>query len=192
MKQKAFTFVELIVTMGIISSISLIGILGIFNFKASSEINSVYSNLTSSIKELRNKASNSVIYNDPSTGIINSKAPALYSIRFFGNSYSFYICNKISPSSNKIRCAVDKTTPTYSLPQGIEIGANYSSLGFTLLDADLSIVTLNAYSDGGNSGDFITTGAILPSSTLRIAIINQQFNLQRLLNLDITYDKLDF
>ena len=182
---KAFTLMEVIVVMAIIAIITGLSVVGIVRYKATVELNYVYTEFVSGVKTQRNKANNSISYNPSGAESLTFIAPAFYSIRLANNSYDFYICNFVG-SNNLISCGLDTSIKKSTIPSGIEINANCYGFGFRLINSDLVKIDDNS---------FITNGGFQSTpnpGTCDINLLNSQTGINKIINIDFVYDKLNF
>jgi len=185
---RGFTLLEAVIVMAIIAIISGLGIYGIVRYRSTVELNSVYSELVTSIKKQRNKAINSVVYNPSNQVGITFNAPDFYSLRFnLGTgTYDLYICNSVG-SSKLITCIEDGSTETPILPKGTRITASgCESIGFALITSDIVRIDKSAFNGSGGYNSNPNP------STCTLNMFHTQANLTKIITVDFSNETLTF
>lgn len=117
---KAFSILELLIVIGVVSSIVMLGVYGLLNVQYSIELNNYYAQLDVFQASIKNYAVNSF-----ATDISSSKIPAdFYAFQYNENKFQNLFCDKTGIST--IEC---NTTGTLQLitPSFIELTFNPSS-----------------------------------------------------------------
>ncbi len=150
-KKKGFSLLEIIIALAVIAVIAGLGYSGLINFRATSEMQNVYSEYVSNLRILQNKAKNSI-----NTSANNNAAPDIYAIIMGNNNYSFFNCIKASTFSNNVQCNQDDTLVKKDIPGSLRItpDANCIGIGFAKLTG--RIVSLNVSPGGIPAGSLNT------------------------------------
>ena len=181
---KGYTLVEAVVVMAIIIVITALGIYGIVAYRATVELNSVYTDLTTAIKTQRNKANNSVAYNPPGASR-TFIAPDFYGLKFENNVYDFIYCNKLG-LSNLIGCLKDETSNPSASSTEVTISSSCPGIGFEIINADSVLISQEAISATG-----IYQSS--PSSSLcTITLTHTRTNFTKIITIDLAYALLSF
>lgn len=154
---KAFSLLELIIVMAVISVIMGISWSGIQTFRATSEMQNAYSDFVSNLKSLQNKSKNAVSSN------LNGDIPDYYFIVSSNNKYSIFNCVRTSVLTSAVTCNKDSSQNIRGLTDNIliSLSGNCSGLGFSKLNSKLvtlPLVQINLDSQSNFSSNIIESG----------------------------------
>ncbi len=146
MNKKAFTLLEIIIAIGATSIVLVFSAFGVTRIRDSVELDGTYSDMSSFIRSLSNKARNSQAVNFSEGQPVT---PDLYSIQIDSDKLTVYICQKAD--INTVSCT--EVNEEVQIPNTMDINSECSSIAF-----EKSTSQILTYEQNGN---IIDTGSCI-------------------------------
>jgi prepilin-type N-terminal cleavage/methylation domain-containing protein len=175
--KKAYTLVEIIVALAIITLMFGLGLYAANSFKSYVELQNAYTDLVGDLKTLDNAARNSVYSRSKyeTTGSIAKSVPSAYTI-LFSDSVSQYSINYCDLNSTIYICSEDKNIVNVQTKNNIKFSSSCDQIGFKT-----------------GTGDFIamdTAGNPTAATDCVITIIHSKISSKKTINVSIKYNKI--